>query len=584
MNLHAIESDESKEETLGHLLTLFKDLASKQQSYSESSWQGKTSFGIVASVMVEDLLTEAEFSLLGLIALLEIPSTAAALLQQIIHSLIGHTRSFDSQQRSQDEVHSEEPDQKKARTSQDNDRQSKSFARQYGNNQLSRPGVLNHQQALVIVSSDVAVAQVESIKNMPHAVFFAKLKNNEIHPYVVTFLFTGSNTNELYKAFDELVSRRADVLHSIAAEVATSHAGNIGVIGHHVCWAYAVQACVLNVINMFDWQRLLTTTDESVYDTKSLTGQADLAAATDFRTVVNNPFGRSNKLQAGCLTVISLLIPYARPWDKSVKEAIAKWALPLVHEAGAFLNDPVVQVIADEACNEVATRISVNSLDLPQIVSSLTEQPSPAYFSFTKDGDEWSTVERFQKMESWAVRSYHLTALESKIKCLKLRMQIIKSSNDNKAAEAALTKNVPNAGAGITKTRMRGGGNGQLQSNLDPLKSGVVSLDVFEQGGKYAFKLRQEDLSRGNRTTLDKEMETFIRKDNVRISAQGSGDLCMQGFYLPAAATCNCPFRHAMAPHWSPAKRRRILQNIFKNSTKIGFFLSAAGRADIPRR
>ena len=63
--------------------------------------------------MVEDLLTEAEFSLLELIALLEIPSTAAALLQQIIHSLIGHTRSFDSQQRSQDEVHSEEPDQKK---------------------------------------------------------------------------------------------------------------------------------------------------------------------------------------------------------------------------------------------------------------------------------------------------------------------------------------------------------------------------------------------------------------------------------------------------------------------------------------
>ena len=64
VNLHAIESDESKEETLGHLLTLFKDLASKQQSYSESSWQGKTSFGIVASVLVEDLLTEAGFSLL----------------------------------------------------------------------------------------------------------------------------------------------------------------------------------------------------------------------------------------------------------------------------------------------------------------------------------------------------------------------------------------------------------------------------------------------------------------------------------------------------------------------------------------
>ena len=93
VNFHAIESDEPKEETLGHLLTLFKDLASKQQSYSESSWQGKTSFGIVASVMVEDLLTEAEFSLLELIALLEIPSTAAALLQQIIHSLDHLTRN-----------------------------------------------------------------------------------------------------------------------------------------------------------------------------------------------------------------------------------------------------------------------------------------------------------------------------------------------------------------------------------------------------------------------------------------------------------------------------------------------------------
>ena len=96
VNLHTCESNEPKEETLGHLLTLFKGLASKQQSYSESSWQGKTSFGIVTSVMVEDLLTETEFSLLELIAMLEIPSTAASLLQQIIHSIIGHTREFDS--------------------------------------------------------------------------------------------------------------------------------------------------------------------------------------------------------------------------------------------------------------------------------------------------------------------------------------------------------------------------------------------------------------------------------------------------------------------------------------------------------
>ena len=171
VNLHTIESNDPKNKILGHLLTLFKDLTSKQQSCSGSSWQGKTSFGIVTCVMIEDLLTEAEFSLLELTELLEIPSTAAPLLQQIIHAIIGHTRSFDSQQKSHDEVQSEEPDQKKARTSHDNDLQSKSFARQYGNNQLSRPGVLNHQQTLVIVSSNVAVAQVESIKNMPHTYF-----------------------------------------------------------------------------------------------------------------------------------------------------------------------------------------------------------------------------------------------------------------------------------------------------------------------------------------------------------------------------------------------------------------------------
>ena len=304
---------------------------------------------------------------------------------------------------------------------------------------------------------------------MPHSMIFSKLKNNELHPYVVAFLFAGSNTNELYSAFDELIGRRDDVLHSIAAEVATSHAGNIGVIGHQMCWAYAVQACVLNVINMFDWQRLLTTTDNSVYDEKSRTGQTDLAAATNFRAAVDNPFGQSNKLQAGCLTMISSLIPYARPWDKSVKNIIATWALPLIHEAGAYLDDPVVQRIADEACTEVATRISVTSLDLPHIVSSLTEQPSTPYFSFTNENDEWTTVERFQKVGSWAVRGYQLTALESKIEGLKLRIQIIKSSNDNRDAAAASTQKVPNAsnttttGTGITKTRLRGGGNGQLQ-------------------------------------------------------------------------------------------------------------------------
>ena len=247
--------------------------------------------------------------------------------------------------------------------------------------------------------------------------------------------------------------------------------------------------------------------------------------------------------------------------------------------------------IADEACTEVATRISVTSLDLPHIVSSLTEQPSPPYYSFTKDEDEWTTVERFQKIGSWTVRSYQLTALMSKFKSLKLRIQIIKSSNDKRDAAAALTKNVPNAsttttlGTGITKTRLRGGGNGQLQSNSDPLsQKGVTSLDLFEQGGKYAFKLRQEDLSKGNRMTLDKEMETFVRNDKVRISAQGSGDLCMQGFFLPAAATCNCPFRHALTPHWSPAQRKRILQNVFKNSAKVGFYLSHAWKTAISRR
>ena len=63
--------------------------------------------------MIEDLLTEAEFSLLELIGLLDIPSTAAPLLEQIIHALIGHTRSFDSQQNSHDEAQVEEPDPKK---------------------------------------------------------------------------------------------------------------------------------------------------------------------------------------------------------------------------------------------------------------------------------------------------------------------------------------------------------------------------------------------------------------------------------------------------------------------------------------
>ena len=140
-------------------------------------------------------------------------------------------------------------------------------------------------------------------------------------------------------------------------------------------------------------------------------------------------------------------------------------------------------------------------------------------------------------------------------------------------------------GTGITKTRLRGGGNGQLQSNSDPLSQrGVTGLDVFEQGGKYAFKLRQEDLSKGNRMILEREMDTFVRNDKVRVSAQGSGALCMQGFFLPAAKTCNCPRRHALAPHWSPAQRKRILQNVFKNSTKIGFFLSHAAKTNIPRR
>ena len=158
------------------------------------------------------------------------------------------------------------------------------------------------------------------------------------------------------------------------------------------------------------------------------------------------------------------------------------------------------------------------------IEPSLTEQPSPPYYSFTRDEDEWTTVERFQKIGSWNVRSHQLTALKSKFKNLRLRIQLLKSSNENRDAAAALTKNVPNAsttttpGTGITKTRLRGGGNGQLQSNSDPLSQrGVVGLDVFEQGGKYAFKLRQEDLSKGNRITLDKEMETFVRKDKVRI-------------------------------------------------------------------
>ena len=67
MNLHEIESDEKKENTISSLLGLFEGLASKQRDYNKSSWQGKTTFDVVTSVMIEDLLAETKFSLLDLI-------------------------------------------------------------------------------------------------------------------------------------------------------------------------------------------------------------------------------------------------------------------------------------------------------------------------------------------------------------------------------------------------------------------------------------------------------------------------------------------------------------------------------------
>ena len=115
MNLHEIESDEKKENTIRSLLGLFEGLASKQCDYNKSSWQGKTTFDVVTSVMIEDLLAVTKFSLLDLIEQIKIPATAAVLLQQIVHSLIGHARSFDMQRASHDEVQSEGPEQKKAR-------------------------------------------------------------------------------------------------------------------------------------------------------------------------------------------------------------------------------------------------------------------------------------------------------------------------------------------------------------------------------------------------------------------------------------------------------------------------------------
>ena len=53
MDLHEIESDEKKENTISSLLGLFEGLASKQRDYNKSSWQGKTTFEVFREAVRE---------------------------------------------------------------------------------------------------------------------------------------------------------------------------------------------------------------------------------------------------------------------------------------------------------------------------------------------------------------------------------------------------------------------------------------------------------------------------------------------------------------------------------------------------
>ena len=184
----------------------------------------------------------------------------------------------------------------------------------------------------------------------------------------------------------------------------------------------------------------------------------------------------------------------------------------------------------------------------------------------------------------------------AKFERYKLRIQILKSNRDNTLAAAAIAGTVPNAttgthhtlpGTGSSKVPQRGSGNGQLQSqsNPDPLfRQGLAGLEMFELGGSHAFKLHQEDLSKGNQTKLEQEMEVFVREDRVRTSKPGNEPLCLRGFFLPSKGNCSCPRRHALALHWTPAQRTRFLKKVFGNNKKVGFYLSKTGKLAVSNR
>ena len=600
MKMAALETGEDESAIQANVLDLCKDLASSQKDYSAHGWKSD-SFGVIKQEMVEALLHETKFNLVHIFDQLEKPDTGVSILRQMTRIFMSHIRSFQDQPETTDD---DEPPAKKVKAGLDPQKR-KLFEKGYAAVSLLAPGVLNQQQALSIVSDTVVAAQTESIGNMPHEVFYEKLKQNELHPLLVVFLLCGSSTSGLYLSFDNLTTRRNDVLQSVADDVSVLHHGNITKIGQHTCWALAVQACVLNLLNKLDWKWLLTSTEDSIYpgDPRE---QSDMKKATDFKTDVVNGFGETYELQYGSVCLLKNLSLVVRPWDKSLHQVMGRSVLPeIIIPASALKGEGASSMIAAQACSHMTLLASVDSSELSQIVSTLVKTRAPQYHSFSQDGDNWRNGDVLTTMTvDWPVRVHQCKALTERLNSLKNRIELLRNARDNRIAagqgqsQRGLYPTKPSRFTGITSGPP--GGNAQPGPQSDGKqqqskaefrkthqllfpKDGLVPLNLFERNGNYAFKLTQHDLSEGNKTKLENEMLAVQKMDKRTAHPSQGGPICLQGFFIPSDSQCTCNLRHLSGPRWDKDQRQRFLTTLFPRG-RPGFFITAKGKVAITTR